>query len=993
MTEPSDPISTNGAEEPEPSDLLGVEAPDDDAPLDFAGRKLLEDVKADVLGTPPKVHHIGRFRVLAEIGRGAMGTVYEADDAQLGRKVALKLLHSGVGATDHERGARLRREARVLARLSHPNIIQVFEVGEHNGQVFMVMELVRGRTLDRVQAETLSTHWQALLDLYLMAGRGLAAAHAKNIVHRDFKPHNVIVDEAGTARVVDFGLARGPLEDAEPTVEVPACAEGAIERARPERLTASGDNPGTPRFMAPELFAGHAATAASDQYSFCLALYFAVYGQYPFPRATWQDLLAELSAPEVWLPPEAQSVRPRWLASALRRGLAPNPEARFPSLEDLFAELAKDRRRARRGALAAVALSAVVGTTWWARGRLGVDPDVLEAQQQQRIEAHRMSCRQRADRMRTAWDESAVRGAPSRGSSPSMRDVEVRQFVETWEGSCLADTGNDHERCRTFAAQTFDALLVGEAQRPPSDAAFYTLAHELELCMEPRSDTGRCNGPRRDSTATMALAKARAAYELGDLDSALRLTETARVQAQQADDTWSQVGALLQRGAIHEEREELAAARAALDEGLVLATRCDLEQLMVDLGLERLEVESLHAGRETETGLPLALVGGLLERPALDGLLLHRARFHMKEGTVRLNLEGRCAEALAAFEKARSLLERAVEERRADGRPTDVAARLAAGAKLDIANVHSEAFSALSSCETPLSKVQILDLYRDARSQFAEAAGEQHLGLAGYEFDEAATHFRFGDPKAAIEHFDNARRIYLEHLEPENPLIGDVHRGLSAAYTEVGDLDAAVEHARTSLRLRLGWAGRESDPLLVAEAHSALGIVLIAAHELDEAAAQIEAAIDVLRSSERPATGLEAGQLALDHLNLARVRWLAGDVDATEDALASARRWLGDDPSSAPPLLHLLEARVLRTRGDHQGALEALSVIGKPDTDADLELRWERVLLTQAQGRNLVHACGVEVPSLLSSLASQPDYPAVRELRSTLEHWQHTHCQ
>ncbi|MEZ4428041.1 MAG: serine/threonine-protein kinase [Nannocystaceae bacterium] len=217
--------------------------------------------------TPPP--RMGRFAVLRRLGAGGMGVVYEARDAQLDRRVALKLLQR-LDDPGGEGTARLLREAQALARLSHPNVVQVHDVGEHEGRVFLTMEFVAGPTLRAWQAAA-RRGWRAIVDMYIQAGEGLAAAHDAGLVHRDFKPENVLVAADGRPRVLDFGLASlaGAASSAAP-------ADAPITARVADRFTRTGARLGTPGYAAPELRGGD-VTPRADQYSFCVSLYEALH--------------------------------------------------------------------------------------------------------------------------------------------------------------------------------------------------------------------------------------------------------------------------------------------------------------------------------------------------------------------------------------------------------------------------------------------------------------------------------------------------------------------------------------------------------------------------------------------------------------------------------------------------------------------------------------------------------------------------------------------
>ena len=277
--------------------------------------------------------NLGRYVLLDPVGRGGMGVVYSAFDPELDRKVAIKFLRPGRGAGPAAARPQLLAEAQAIARLSHPNIVTVHDVGTFDGEVFFAMEYVKGETLRRAQRPGLAG-LQHTLSLYAAAGEGLAAAHRAGMVHGDFKPENVLVGEDGRVRVTDFGLARAVHEHA------PRFA-------------------GTPAYMAPEHWRGHPSDVRSDQYSFCLALLEAVEGRRP-------EEVEEASPSH---PPEPVSLRrrilPARLSRVLARGLATDPGQRWPSMDALLDALREARLPFRRstGALA-LALLLVTVAAW-----------------------------------------------------------------------------------------------------------------------------------------------------------------------------------------------------------------------------------------------------------------------------------------------------------------------------------------------------------------------------------------------------------------------------------------------------------------------------------------------------------------------------------------------------------------------------------------------------------------------------------------------------
>jgi serine/threonine-protein kinase len=265
---------------------------------------------------------LGRYVIEAPLGEGGMGVVYAARDPGLGRTVALMLLRPGAGGAVEGR-ARLVREAQAMASLSHPNVLPLFELGTEEERVFLVMERVEGPTLGG-WLQRRERPWREVLAVFLQAGEGLAAAHRAGLVHRDFKPANVLVGADGRPRVTDFGLVRhgGGDGEAEPgDTESPLTRVGAV--------------PGTPAYMSPEQSAGREVDARSDQFSFCVALHEALYGVRPFAsQARGAERWRRVAVPR-------QPRLPGSIRAALDRGLALEPEARFSSMEALLAELAR----------------------------------------------------------------------------------------------------------------------------------------------------------------------------------------------------------------------------------------------------------------------------------------------------------------------------------------------------------------------------------------------------------------------------------------------------------------------------------------------------------------------------------------------------------------------------------------------------------------------------------------------------------------------------
>jgi eukaryotic-like serine/threonine-protein kinase len=317
----------------------------------------VDDERADPAAPLPTGTRIDRYTLRHLLGTGGMGDVYLALDPELDRPVALKLVRQDrLGPA-----ARLRflREAQTLAKLSHGNVVTVFDAGEHEGQVFIAMERLEGTTLQAWMTEQRRSA-EEICDVFVAAGRGLAAAHKAGIIHRDFKPHNVIIGPTGV-KVVDFGLAYLSDDSAD---------EGITPAPKPSpEMTHSGVLLGTPVYMAPELFAYARATAASDQYSFAVSLYEALTGRRPFSGDSF-DVLVERVRAGVPVPATGM---PRRLARVIRRGLAREPRDRFPSMDAMLQALSH-RRLPRFRALAVAAAVALAAAGAFVLGRKAAMP-------------------------------------------------------------------------------------------------------------------------------------------------------------------------------------------------------------------------------------------------------------------------------------------------------------------------------------------------------------------------------------------------------------------------------------------------------------------------------------------------------------------------------------------------------------------------------------------------------------------------------------------
>jgi tetratricopeptide (TPR) repeat protein len=351
--------------------------PDPASPSSAAIHALVEGLRVGPLPTDaPSVgpmtlldrgNIIDRYVILAHLGHGGMGVVYAAYDPELDRKVAIKLLlPQRAGGFDDAGRARLLREAQALARLTHPNVVAIYDVGMHDERVWIAMEFVAGQTL-RVWAAEKPRGWPEILRVLTDVARGVAAAHAAGLVHRDLKPDNVMIDSKGGVRVMDFGLAHGraPVADND---ELSSTLDFEVE-AQPEtaalalRLTKAGALNGTPAYMAPEQWQGQEASTAADQFGWSVMAWELLFGERPFTGDTLDELAARVMSGRRRPLPRGRRV-PGWLRRMVERGLAPQASLRWPTMAALLAALERGRTRARVKTAAAVLMGvAVIGAS------------------------------------------------------------------------------------------------------------------------------------------------------------------------------------------------------------------------------------------------------------------------------------------------------------------------------------------------------------------------------------------------------------------------------------------------------------------------------------------------------------------------------------------------------------------------------------------------------------------------------------------------------
>ncbi|GHG94824.1 serine/threonine-protein kinase [Comamonas sp. JC664] len=756
----------------------------------------------------PLGQRVGRFIPLKLLGQGGMGAVYAAYDPDLDRKVALKLLSVEARHVDEEGGrVRLLREAQAMARVSHPNVIPIYEVGTWDGQVFFTMELVSGGTLADWRREKVRS-WREVLATYLQAGRGLEAAHAAGLVHRDFKPANVLVGRDGRVCVTDFGLARPvdnlPLDEQPTVARVPMCSE--ISRPLNEPLTETGVVLGTPPFMSPEQFRGEALDARSDQFSFCATLYRALYNQRPFDPDELSRAAKALRSGEavdagslIHEPPAEPRV-PAWVRRAVMRGLSLEPEARFPSMGALLEALSQDQRRARVRkaggmAVATAALVGVVGGALWWQSSVCAGAEGLLA---------------------SSWGPAArqrVSTAFSATGSPLAEDMAGRV------GQVLDAYASTWARQHTEACE---ATRVHEAQ----PEALYT---QRVVCLERR---------RKDLHALVdALGRAEAAGVEKALDAAYALPSpedcadvealasqqprpsdpALRAELESLEGGMSEVKALVDTSRYP---QALAAANAL--ESRVLAVR--YAPLMAELRFHQGWLQAVLG--EKEQG------AGILEQAVYDATVGRADRLEVSVLNKLLYVEGERERFEQATRWAR--LGRATLE------------RLGGDAVLQGDLLVNEANLALMQGKTAEARA----LLEEAATVLTDALPSGHPKRARVTFSLGRVLLEAGAFAEAVRVLEEALRQTEAAVGPRHLDVARRHQGLSMALREQRQFTRALEHARASVTLHRELLG--GDHVKLAEALDEEGMSLLALGRHEEALKVYEAALAVKRARLAP---------------------------------------------------------------------------------------------------------------------------------------------
>jgi len=838
---------------------------------DFEDRRLASEVAHRLfgdLGDGPL--QIGRFEVVRRIGAGGMGVVYEARDPQLDRHVALKVIDpKGSGRPER----RLLREARSVARLSHPNAVTVHDAGTDGDNLWIAMELVRGPTLRTWLAEGPSI--DSILEIFRQAGEGLAAAHRAGIVHRDFKPENVLVqdDTPVRARVVDFGLASHLDEDLGGSHEVPSGtpAVAGDEQVPPTMVTAFA---GTPGYMSPEQLDSASIDERADQFAWSVALVEAICGRRPFSGRTIAALRESMDQPT-----RLDTQLPRWLRPILRRGLSLDRRQRYPTMDALLADLVRRPRRRQQTRL--VGAVAVVATSWvlWPAAEA---PDLCERAGSRWGEVWTP---QRADSVRSAI---STYGAMSPAAAAAVRRIDSwgERWVAARERSCRATNVDKtasnslldlRQSCLDRQLEAVDAVVL-QLEEPDAEV----LSH-LSPLLAGIPDTSACEDPERLRRELPPLDSVR------DRAEALRREAQARVPALYS----SQRPVILERLAVMQREAAALGHAATLAEIALVRSRGLYIAGEQDKAVEAasLAIEAAERGRSDELAAhaAIALGSALLKGPravreaerwlqageAKASSLADSHRFRMSL------LQARNAIALlrGRYDVAETLAREAMAIRAADpllhGHPSqsrvNVATALLRQGKVPAAEreyrracreIERELggdFPALGSCLQNLAVLlhrnsdkqqEALELVERSIEIRTRALGADSPTLIGALQTRASIHVSGGRLELAEADLLRALAVSLDRFGPQSQRAALAHYDLGVQLLEMKRYEPARVEFAAAAELLPGKS--ESAMAFIAGAWSGLGLAYLGLDQFEAAARAFERSIAEADAAGRP---------------------------------------------------------------------------------------------------------------------------------------------
>lgn len=795
-------------------------------PEDLERDRVLANLERHMFGADD-VKTVGRFELIRRLGAGGMGVVYEARDPDLDRNVALKLLRSEL--IDPAVARRLTLEARALAKLRHPNVVTVYEVGTDGDDRFIAMDFVQGGTLREWLSET--HPWREIVARFVAAGRGLCAAHDAGLVHRDFKPDNVLV-EGDSTRVVDFGLAA----ESDETQSLEATLRNTLDGMPHGRLTRTGGVVGTPLYMAPEQFDGK-ATTASDQYSFCIALYEALHGKRPFeePRGNLHAFVQARMRP---VPPGTPRDVPRWLRRALVRGLSPSPEDRWPDMATLLGVLGRASRNPWRRPLMASAVAAVgvvVGG-----GAMALQEQASSCEERLHP-LHRVWNPQRRETLRQAFEATGLAHAPTVWTTV---EADLDAFAEQWKTERLqvcemshaeADPGrvslaSERTECLLRSLPAFDALLRSlgtlsgdELSRAPGAAdALPSLADCSEDALLRQQAERLAPPPDAGPAAYARLSEASIALKFNERAAAAEEIEALLEIATVAEDPVLRIKTLLLRSSLEYGEDRLSDAESTAREAVEASELLGDTLLRVDAQMRL--AKSLAGGGVSPLGRDLAR----FSRAALE----------------RLGNPPRRVAALLSVEAVQALHDGDQERSVRLGRAR-------------------------------------LTLLRSMNPPPKDAIGHTQSNIA-------VTLLGLGRPDEAVEEMRASLALFEENYGETAVGTIKARMGLAEALSDLGSVEEATMLARKAVAdADRSAGGRRS--LLAARARGALGVVLAGSGHLDEAEPLFREQAELFERTLEPDNPEVVGALMNYARLLAYVEKPAEAVKVLERALKQAK--------------------------------------------------------------------------------------------------------
>jgi tetratricopeptide (TPR) repeat protein len=767
---------------------------------------------------------ISRYAVLEAIGAGGMGIVYSAYDPVLERKVALKLVRAGgdTGALEEVK-VRLLREGKSIAQLAHPNIVAVHDMGTSDDQVFIAMELVDGGSLKQWLKQQ-KRSWPEVVEKFLAAGEGLAAAHRARLVHRDFKPENVLVGNDGRVRVTDFGLARS--SDAPPSAQP---SLGVPLEALDPRVTRTGAMLGTPAYMSPEQRAGKGADALSDQFSFCVALWESIYAERPYAPNTWK--LAE---------PLAAGVPP-FLRRALTRGLSVDPQDRYPQMEDLLAALAANPQRARRrrlriGAAFSMVL-ATAGLSWWAITR----SDRL--------------CKSALEQVGAVWNPplkqslQAAFAATGRPDAKAQWDLAQRGLELWWQAwgstrteaceatrvrgeqsdqilglrmACL-DRRREETRALLDLFQHADGDVVAKAPEAIDALTSVRSCSDVEALLAPVPPPTDPVGKTRLEQLRAKLGESKVRFDAGKYPAALALSSEAALAAKGLGYRPAIAEALLLQGRQQEHLGDLKLAEQTLLDAIVAAEAGRHDEITARAATHLMLVLGARQARYSEAQTWGKLAEGAIGR--LGGSAELQARLFKSQGLV-LYAQGQVTPAIEHQQRALALLEKLEPNSlslaetlndlgaalRGGGKPKEALAAFERALSILVQKVGADS-DLIATTRNGIGNVYMLE------GRFDEAFGAYRQALEIFEKTLGPTHFRtvttlnnlgvvlaeqsrFADALPYFERVLEARRTTLKETDSK---LADAQSNVAMLLVELGRYDDALAHFEKAKEILQGY--------------------------------------------------------------------------------------------------------------------------------------------------------------------------------------------